>query len=55
MIRDKIADRITEVSKSSLQNNSETIVNEHDNEIPEDIFIYPEKREKIIDDLRLIW
>ena len=33
MIGNKIANRITKVSKSS-QNNLETITNEHDEEIP---------------------
>ena len=30
----KIANRITKVSKKSQQNNSETVTNEHDKEIP---------------------
>ena len=34
-IGDKIANRITKVSRSSQKNNSETITNEHDNEIPD--------------------
>ena len=39
--------------KSLLQNNSETITNEHDIEIPKERYIYicPEERQKIIDDL----
>ena len=52
MIGNKIANRITEVSKSLLQNNLETTVNEHDEETPKEKS--PEKRQKIIDDLRLI-
>ena len=42
-----------EVSKTSPQNNSETVTNEYDKEIPKNIYISLEKRHKIIDDLRL--
>ena len=44
------------ISKSYLQNSSETVINiEHDKEIPKKIYISPEKKkQKIIDDLRLI-
>ena len=41
-------------SKSSPQNNSKTIMNEHDNEILKERCISPEERQKIIDDLRLV-
>ena len=34
LISSEIADRITKVSKTLPQNNSETITNEHDKEIP---------------------
>ena len=62
MIGNEIADavaksydgRITKVLKTSQQNNSETIKNKHDKEIPKEIYISPEKGQKIIDDLRLI-
>ena len=42
--------------KTSPQNNSETITNEHEKETPKEryIYIYPKERQKIIDDLRLI-
>ena len=50
----KIADRITKVSKTSQQNNLETVTNEHDKEIPKERYISSEKRRKIIDNLRLI-
>ena len=53
-IDNKIADKITKVSKDSQQNNSETVTNENDKEIPKERCIAPEKRQKIIDDLRLI-
>ena len=46
--------RITKVSGSSPQNNSETIANEHDKEIPKDRYISTEKRQKIIVNLRLM-
>ena len=45
------------VSKTSQQNNSETVTNEHYNEIPKVgyiyiyIYIHPEERQKIIDNL----
>ena len=39
---------------SSPQNNSETIINEHDNEIPKERYISPKEIYKIIDDRRLI-
>ena len=54
LIGNKIANRITKVSKNSPQNNSETVTNEHDKEMPEERYISPEERQKIIDDLRLI-
>ena len=41
------------VSKNSQQNNSETVSNENDQEIPKERYISPEKRQEIIDDLRL--
>ena len=49
----KIADKITKLSKTSQWNNSETVTNEHDQEIPKERNISPEARQKIIDDLRL--
>ena len=54
MIGTKIADRIVKVSRSSPQNNSETITNEHNKEIRKERYISPEERHKVIDDLRLI-
>ena len=48
-----IADRITKVSKNSQQNNSETVTNENDKEIPNERYVSPEKRQEIIGDLRL--
>ena len=54
LIGNKIANRITNVSRSSPQNNSKTITNEHDKEIPKERYISPKERQTIIDDLRLI-
>ena len=50
----KIANTVTKKSKISPQNNSETITNERDKEIPKERYISEEERQKIIDDLRLI-
>ena len=52
LIGNKIADRIMKVSKTSQQNNSETVTNEHYNEIPKVgyiyiyIYIYIQKKDK---------
>ena len=40
----KIADRITKVSKTSAQNSLEIVKNENDKEIPKEIYISPEER-----------
>ena len=53
MIGYKITNKITKVSKNSKQNNSEAVTNENNKEIPKERYISPEKRQKIIDDLRL--
>ena len=53
LIGNKIADRIRKVSKKSQQNNSEKVTNEHDKEMPKERYISPEKRQEIINDLRL--
>ena len=50
----KIANKSTGVSKYSQQNNSETVPNDHDKEIPKERYISTEESQKIIDDLRLI-
>ena len=46
----KIAEKITRVSKTSLQNKSVT----HEEEILRARYLSPEERQKVIDDLRLI-
>ena len=54
LIGKNIADRITKVSKTLPKNNSETIKNEHDQEIPKERYLSPKERKEIIDELRLI-
>ena len=41
-------------SKTLQQNNSETVTNEHDKEIPKERYLSPEERQKHIDDPRLL-
>ena len=55
MIGNKIADKITKVLRNSQQNNSEKVTNENDKEISKERYISSEKREKVINNLRLIW
>ena len=45
--------KITKVLKNSQQNNSETVTNEHDKEIPEEKYLSSEERQETIDELRL--
>ena len=54
MIGNKIADKITSVSKKRLHNNDET--KEEDAEIttPKKRYISPEERKQIIEELRLV-
>ena len=54
LTNNKIADRITKVSKNSQQNNLETFINDNDKEIPKERYIFLEERQKLIDDLSLI-
>ena len=54
MFDNKIANRITNASKSFQRNNSETLTNEHDKEIPKKRYISSVERQEIIDDLGLI-
>ena len=54
LIGNKICNRITKVSKTSPENNSETITNEHDKVIPKERYITQEERQKNIDELTLI-
>ena len=54
LIGNKIADRITKVSKTSPKINSETLTNEHNKEMLKERYLSPAERQKTIDDLRLI-
>ena len=59
LIGNKIADKITKLSRGSPQNNSETVESEtekieFDREIPKERYTSPEKRQRIIDKLTLI-
>ena len=51
---DLIRNKMTWVPKNSQKNNSEIVANENDKEIPKEIDISPEERQKNIDNLRLI-
>ena len=53
MIGNKISDKIAKKSKNSQQNNSETVTNENDKEIPKERYICPKETHKIIDEMRL--
>ena len=46
----KIANKIAEISKTSQQNNSEAVTNEHGEEIPNDRYISSEEEQKTIND-----
>ena len=52
LIGNKIADKITSISKSPKELHSKT--NENEIEIPKERYISPEKRQQIIDKLRLV-
>ena len=54
LIGNKIANNITKVSKNLPHNNSETVTNEHNKEIPKERYISSEERQKITDGLRSI-
>ena len=53
-IGNKINDKIIKVSNKLQENNTETVTNEHDKEIPKEWHISPLERQGIIDELRLI-
>ena len=53
MIGNKIADRITKVSKNLQQDNSEAVKKEWENiELNRESYLSPEKRQQIINDLK---
>ena len=43
--------KITKVSKNLQQNNSERVTKKNDKEIPRERYMFPEERQKIIDNL----
>ena len=47
LIGNKIDVKFTKVSRSSSQNNSEAITNNHEKEIPKERYISPEEVQKI--------
>lgn len=60
MISIIVADRITKLSKNSPRNSLETLTNESENielgrEILKEKYIYPEKRQQNVGDIRLIY
>ena len=52
MIGNRSADKIMKVLKNLEPNNSETVTNKDDKEIPKERYISPEKTQEIIGDLR---
>ena len=48
---DLIANNIKKFPKNSQQNNSDTVTNENNKEIPKERYLSPEERHKIIDNL----
>ena len=54
LIGNKTADEIIQVSRNSQQNNSETVTNENDNEISKERYLSPEKKQGMINDLKVI-
>ena len=47
-IGSKITDKITKLSKTMQQNNSEKFTNQHDQEIPKERYISPKKDRKVL-------
>ena len=59
MIGNKTADAVTtsydcKITKNSQENNSEKVTNEYDKDMQKERYISPEKRQKIINELRII-
>ena len=44
--------KVTKVPKKLQQNNSKSVTNENDKEMPKERYISPEERQKIVDNLR---
>ena len=49
LVCSKSADKITKVSKNLQQKNSDTVTNESFKETPEERYVSPEERQKVID------
>ena len=54
LIGNKIADKITSVSKKSSKLHSQNNEGNDESETPKERYIFPEKRQQIIDELRLV-
>ena len=52
LIDNKIANKMKKVSKTSQQINLELVTNEHDKEITKEIYVSPEERQEIIEELK---
>ena len=44
LIGNKTANKITKLPKNSPQNNSETVTNEHDKEMPKEKYVFPDEK-----------
>ena len=53
MAGNRIANQITKIAKNSQQNISETVINEHDKEIPQEKYVSSKEKQETIDDLKL--
>ena len=53
LIGNKIANKIKKAPKTTQENNSETVINKHDKEIPKERYISTEERQESIDELTL--
>ena len=53
LIGNKTINKITKAHQKLQDNNSETVINDPDKEIPKERYISPEERQEITDDLRL--
>ena len=54
LIDNKVANKITKISKTLQKNYLETFKNEHDKVTPKERYISSEERQNIIDDLGII-
>ena len=54
LVGNKIADKITSISKKSTDRSTELNSNESNNKIPKERYIFPQERQKIIEEVRLI-